>query len=102
MTDSELIKGTLACVCVGLQGFNLLILILTGIFKKKVFKHDTTFAFVMLCSLLFNLFLMLSYKLLSITPWDVMDFICLTINCIMICLFTLAIAASDIIMLEDN
>ena len=102
MTDAELIKGTLACVCVGFQGFNLVILILTGIFKKKIFKYDTTFAFVMLCSLLFNLFLMLSYKFLSITPWGVLDFICLTINCILICLFTLAVAASDIIMLEDN
>lgn len=102
MTDTELVKGTLACACVGLQGFNLVILILTGIFKKKIFKYDTTFAFFMLCGLLFNLFLALSYKFFAGTPWGVMDFICLTINCIMICLFTLAIAASDIIMLEDN
>ena len=102
MTDAELVKGTLACACVGLQGFNLVILLLTGIFKKKIFKHDNTFAFVMLCSILFNTFLMLSYKFLAGTPWGVMDFICLIINCIMICLFTLAIAASDIIMLEDN
>lgn len=102
MTDAELIKVTLACACVGLQGFNLVILILTGIFKKKIFKYDTTFAFVVLCSLLFNLFLMLSYKFLAGTTWCVMDFICLIINCITICLFTLAIAVSDIIMLEDN
>ena len=102
MTDAEIIKGTLATACVGLQGFNLVILILTGIFKKKIFEHDTTFAFAMLCSLLFNLFLVLSYKFLAGTPWGVMDFICLIINCIMICLFTLAICASDIIMLEDN
>lgn len=101
MTDAELVKGTLACACVGLQGFNLVFLILTGIFKKKIFKHDNTFAFFMLCSLLFNLFLTLSYKFLAGTPWGVMDFICLTINCIMICLFTLAIAVSDNIM-EDN
>ena len=102
MTDEELIKGTLACACVGLQGFNLVILILTGIFKKKIFKYDTTFAFVMLCSLLFNLFLVLSYKFLAGTPFGVMDFICLIINCIMICLSTLAVAASDIIMMKDN
>jgi len=102
MTDAELLKGTLACACIGLQFFNLVILFLTGIFKKKIFKYDTTFAFVILCSLLFNLFLMLSCKFLIDTPWNVMDFICLTINCIMICLFTLAVAASDIIMLEDN
>ena len=82
MTDAELVKGTLACACVGLQGFNLVILILTGIFKKKIFKYDTTFAFVMLCSLLFNLFLVLSYKFLAGTPWGVIDFICLIINCI--------------------
>lgn len=102
MTDAELIKGTLACACLGLQGFNLIILFLTCIFKKKVFKHDTTFEFAMLCSLLFNLFLMLSFKFLSITPWGILDFICLTSNCILICLFTLDVATSDIIMLEDN
>lgn len=101
MTDAELVKGTLACACVGLQFFNLVILLFTGIFKKKIFKYDTTFAFVILCSFLFNLFLMLSYKFLAGTPWGVMDFICLTINCILICLFTLAVAASDNIM-EDN
>jgi hypothetical protein len=101
MTDAELLKGTLACACIGLQFFNLVILFLTGIFKKKIFKYDTTFAFVMLCSLLFNLFLVLSYKFLAGNPWGVIDFICLIINCIMICLFTLAIAVSDNIM-EDN
>lgn len=101
MTDAELVKGTLAFACVGLQDFNLVILLLTGIFKKKIFKHDNTFVFVMLCSILLNSFLMLSHKFLAGTPWGVMDFICLIINCIMICLFTLAIAVSDNIM-EDN
>lgn len=102
MNDAELIKGTLACVCVGLQVFNLVIQILTIIFMEKIFKHYTTFAFVMLCIFLFNLFLLLSYKFLSITPWEVRDFICLIINCIMICLCTHSIAVSDKIMLEDN
>ena len=101
MTDAELIKGTLTCVCVGLQGFNLVFLILTGILRKKIFRHDNTFAFVMLCSLLFNLLLMLSCKFLAGTPWGVMDFICLIMYCIMICLFILSIAVSDNIM-EDN
>lgn len=102
MTDVELVKGTLACVCIGFQVFNLVIQILTIIFMEKIFKHYTTFAFVMLCSFLFNLFLFLSYKFLSITPWSIMNFIGLIIICIMICLFTLSIAVSDKIMLEDN
>jgi len=102
MTDSEIVRGTLACVCVGLQGFNLVIIIIACVFKRKIFEHYTTFAFAMLCCLLFNLFLVLSYKFLAGTPWGVMDFICLIINCVMICLFTLAVCASDIIMLEDN
>lgn len=102
MNDYELMKGTLACACIGLQGFNVVFLILTGILKKKIFRHDNTFSFVMLCSFLFNLFLLLSYKFLSITPWSIMNFIGLIINCIMICMFTLAIAFSDNIMLEDN
>ena len=102
MNDAELIKVTLACVCIGLQVFNLVIQILTIIFMEKIFKHYTTFAFVMLCSFLFNLFLLLTYKFLSITPWSIMNIIGLIINCIMICLFTLYIAVSDKIMLEDN
>jgi hypothetical protein len=103
MNDAELIKGTLACVCIGLAVFNLVIQILTIIFMEKIFKHYTTFAFVMLCSFLFNLFLLLSYKFLSITPWSTMNFIGLIINCIIICLCTLTIAVSDKIMLkEDN
>lgn len=102
MTDAELVKGTLTCVCIGLQGFNVVFLILTGILKKKIFIHDNTFSFVMLCGLLFNSFLMISYKFLAGTPWVVRDFICLIMYCIMICLFTLSIAVSDNIMLEDN
>lgn len=101
MNDAELLKGTLACACIGFQGFNVVFLILTGILRKKIFKHDNTFTFVMLCSILFNSFLTISYKFLAGTPWGVRDFICLIMNCIMICLFTLAIAVSDNIM-EDN
>lgn len=101
MTDAELIKGTLTCACIWLQGFNLVFLILTGILRKKIFRHDNTFAFVMLCCLLFNSLLMLSCKFLGGTPWGARDFICLIMNCIMICLFTLSIAVSDNIM-EDN
>ena len=102
MNDYELMKGTLACVCIGLQVFNLVIQILTIIFMEKIFKHYTTFAFVMLCIFLFNLFLLLSYKFLFNTPWSIINFIGLIINCIMICLCTLSIAVSDKIMLEDN
>ena len=102
MNDAELMKGTLACACIGLQGFNVVFLILTGILKKKIFRHDNTFEFIMLCSLLFNSLLMLSYKFLAGTPWGVRDFICLIMNCIMICLLTLSIAVSDNIMLEDK
>lgn len=102
MNDAELIKGTLTCVCIGLQGFNVVFLILTVILKKKIFRHDNTFSFVMLCGLLFNSFLMISYKFLAGTPWSIINFIGLIINCIMICLFTFAIAFSDKIMLEDN
>ena len=100
MNDAELMKGTLACACIGLQGFNFVFIILTGLLKKKIFRHDNTFAFIMLCSILFNSFLTLSYKFLAGTPWCVMDYICLIMHCIMICLFTLAIAVSNNIMLE--